>query len=321
MISPQDQELLLKLLRNRPGHVADLAWLTGLSRTDLDAALERLEHAGYVARRGDELLTHSPATVSLESMRRVLDDYVAATQRLANDVQALTERLLDSLTQANTISGGSAHPYPVETYSGMLAGPQALQSMISHDPARADVIGLLPALPPPPMGHDMQRDLWATFALAPQRSRILVPESPDALTLEDMADGFAQNSEVRTLTEPPSWIWADLHSGRVALPVVWGESFPASVTVVEHPAATRLIATLFDLLWATSSPIIVPDDVPLWVPVMQHMRDGLSLDEAAERLEINPRSARRRLERGMQHYGVDSIFALGVAWAQDPDQG
>lgn len=319
MNARQDEELLLKLLRNRPSRVADLAWISALSRPDLDAALERLQHAGYVERHGDELVVTPPAVASTAAIRTLLNDYTTATQALAQEMQSLVENLLKNLEQGNTASGGSAHPHPVETYTGALAGPQALQGMLSQNPESADIIGVQPVLPPTPMSRDTQRELWATIGLAPKRSRILAPELPDAVTLDELSHGLTQNSEVRILAQTPSWVWADLNSGRVALPVVWGELFPTTVTVIEHPAVARLIALLFDLLWAESSPIVAREDVPLWVPVLQLMRTGLTLDDAAARLEINPRSARRRLERGMQHYGVDSIFALGVAWARDPD--
>jgi hypothetical protein len=35
---------------------------------------------------------------------------------------------------------------------------------------------------------------------------------------------------------------------------------------------------------------------------------------------VNPRTGRRRIAQAMQHYGVSTLFALGVAWAGAADR-
>ena len=35
---------------------------------------------------------------------------------------------------------------------------------------------------------------------------------------------------------------------------------------------------------------------------------------------VNPRTGRRRIAAAMEHYGVSTLFALGVAWSADAER-
>ena len=50
------------------------------------------------------------------------------------------------------------------------------------------------------------------------------------------------------------------------------------------------------------------------------MRQGVTLDSASRTLGVNPRTGRRRIAAAMEHYGVSTLFALGVAWSADAER-
>ena len=56
-----------------------------------------------------------------------------------------------------------------------------------------------------------------------------------------------------------------------------------------------------------------------WTPLLTLMRKGITLETASRMIGVNPRTGRRRVAAAMDHYGVSTLFALGVAWAADAD--
>ncbi|MGZ0713124.1 hypothetical protein ACWPKO_32790 (plasmid) [Coraliomargarita sp. W4R53] len=121
--------------------------------------------------------------------------------------------------------------------------------------------------------------------------------------------------EFRVLDELPSWFW--INGDMLALPFEWGEDWPTSILAVRNAAIAALGRSLFDELWRRSEVIGVAA-LP-WTPLLQHMRRGITLDSASRALGINPRTGRRRVAAAMAHYGVSTLFALGVACAADAD--
>ncbi|MFN8108097.1 MAG: hypothetical protein U0R21_09980 [Nocardioidaceae bacterium] len=50
-------------------------------------------------------------------------------------------------------------------------------------------------------------------------------------------------------------------------------------------------------------------------PMLQMMNRGPTMESASIQLGLSTRTGRRRVTEAMSHYGVDSHFALGAAWA------
>ena len=102
-----------------------------------------------------------------------------------------------------------------------------------------------------------------------------------------------------------------LYPGHVT---VW----PTSVLGVRNAALAALGRSLFEQLWRQSESIgavVYP-----WTPLLRLMRQGVTLDSASRTLGVNPRTGRRRIAAAMEHYGVSTLFALGVAWSADAER-
>jgi hypothetical protein len=123
--------------------------------------------------------------------------------------------------------------------------------------------------------------------------------------------------QVRSMERPPSWFWVD--GDQLAVPYEWGEGSPTSVLGLRNGALAALAADYFDTLWRGSTD--VEGAMRAWTPLLRLMRQGATLDSASRILGINPRTGRRRVSAAMEHYGVSTLFALGVAWSADADRG
>ena len=152
---------------------------------------------------------------------------------------------------------------------------------------------------------------------AKQAVRVIVPttatDDPGALALIARYQGVGV--EVRTLDRPPSWFWVD--GDQLAVPYEWGENSPTSVLGIRNAALAALAEGYFDALWHRSVELDGPQR--LWLPLLRLMKNGVTLDSASRTLGINPRTGRRRVSAAMDHYGVSTLFALGMAWAADAD--
>jgi len=78
-----------------------------------------------------------------------------------------------------------------------------------------------------------------------------------------------------------------------------------------------MVSAYFATLWEAATPSR-PTAEP-WVPLLTLMRRGITLETASRLVGVNPRTGRRRIAQAMEHYGVSTLFALGVAWAADAD--
>ncbi|MBF0671209.1 MAG: hypothetical protein IR160_01330 [Salinibacterium sp.] len=321
-----DEVLLHGALRNRSPDVHNLAEFMALSVEETSAALSRLRDRGLLQFDGACITYLNPADVT----ETVIQEQVAAhAQRIHRDLLAIAElssQLRGMLIEgAGPSEGESWHRDSVEMFRGPLAGTDALERMLDSErrsgTAQPQVLGMMPDPNPPAMTPEHQQRMWTKAANLEGSLRLILPRPPDALPEEALLKYAHLGVDVRWLSPVPSWLWINTFSGQVAMPLVWGEVFPITVAIVSEPAAVAISVALFDACWAVSVPIRAASTEPLWGPLLRLMRPGLSLNESAGRLGITPRTARRRLEKGMQHYGVDSFFALGAAWSAELEGG
>jgi hypothetical protein len=114
------------------------------------------------------------------------------------------------------------------------------------------------------------------------------------------------------MAEPPGWFWITDES-TVALPLVWGESWPTSVMSVRNRAVAGMASWMFERMWERAVPARA--EAAGWDPLLTLMNSGATLEAASRALGISERTGRRRLSEAMSHFGVGSMLELGVAWA------
>ncbi|MCU1407111.1 MAG: hypothetical protein JWQ43_3414 [Glaciihabitans sp.] len=307
-----DRALLELIYRSRPATVAELASTAHAPEGETADAVARLARKGAISVRNGSITYTTPAMWTAEvverevrAMRRAADGSASRIEGLVADLPALLRHW------AVGEASGDAVPVFVRH------GPQAAEDLW-YDIARDESDSAWAVLPD--LGRYLQSDpLRASRfakAFAGKRSvRALVPRSvaQDARLVTIAAHYAAVGVEFRFLDDLPSWFWID---GEVlALPIEWGEGWPASVVGVRSAALADLGRSLFRELWHRGEPIGGVEQP--WAPLLALMKQGVTLDAASHRLGINPRTGRRRVAAAMEQYGVSTLFALGVAWAAD----
>ena len=145
--------------------------------------------------------------------------------------------------------------------------------------------------------------------------RVIMPTwaADDPVAQQRMVHYRAAGVDYRLLDKPSSWFWVD--GDLVAMPFEWGEGRPTSVLAVRNQALAGMARDYFAQLWQKAAPASPVEDV--WTSLLVLMRQGTTLDTASRTLGINPRTGRRRVAAAMDHYGVSTLFALGVAFGTD----
>ncbi len=311
-VSVDDRALLKLIYRGRPETIAELATIAHLDIPELEAALRRLATHGAISIRGNLLEYANPsvwtaAAVETESraLRTATDD---ATARIESLVAHLPEML-----RHWSVGEASGEPVPFFTRHGPRAAEDLWLDTSTESTGRAWAI--LPDVARFLHGDRERTSRFAEAFAGKQEVRALLPRSavrdPRLLAV---AEHFTDAGvEFRVMDDLPSWFWID--GDLLALPFEWGEGWPTSVLGVRNSALAELGRALFFELWRRADPIGVAADP--WTPLLQLMRRGITLDSASRLLGINPRTGRRRIAAAMEHYGVVTLFALGVAWATD----
>ena len=126
-----------------------------------------------------------------------------------------------------------------------------------------------------------------------------------------MSEELEGGLQLRMLERPPGWFWVT-DEDTVALPLTWGETWPTSVIAVRSRAVAGMASWLFERLWERG--IQARSQDAAWDPLLTLMDGGATLESAARALGISERTGRRRVSEAMDHFGVSSMFELGVAW-------
>jgi len=315
-----DDELLDLLLRERPFDVGAFVVRSGLDHRRALASLERLADAGSLSLQDDVILLNPPVHAAAIAIERMLQSERAQAQarsdQLATIVDALAHRTsswnFGEAVAQDRLSLQSAH------------GPHAAEDLwFAVQASRVGSGGRVRAV---------LTDLDRYRASSPERSaafakamstytsvQAIIPAMPLDDQLAGMVRAFGDYGvEFRMLPDPPSWFWVD-DLDVTGVPLVWGETAPQSVLAVASPVIAGMAKACFAELWQQASP--VEKDPGGYGQLLHRMRRGMTLDAASRSLGITPRTGRRRIAAAMERYGVVTLFALGVAWAQDGSPG
>lgn len=311
-----DDAALLNLIhRSRPRTPSDLAEIAHRNVDDVTAALARLADIGAVSVDDGVISSPHPAAwaagVVADRTRALRESTAAATAEIDELVSTLP-----SLLRHWSVGQTSGEIAPVFVRHG----PRAAEDLW-FDTSRESTGIAWSVLP------DVERFLTsgperaARFGAAfggKSSVRALLPRSilRDERLVGMAGQYGAVGVQFRVLDDLPSWFWID--GDILALPFEWGEAWPTSVIGVRNAALAGLGRSLYEELWARAEP--VDGTTHPWTPLLQLMRRGTTLDSASRALGINPRTGRRRVAAAMEHYGVSTLFALGVAWAADADR-
>ena len=307
-----DKALLELIYRSRPETVAELATTAHADVGETADAVVRLARSGAVSVRDGSIAYSTPAAWTADVVERDVRAMRQATDDAASRIEAIVGDL-PALLRHWAVGEASGDLVPIFVRHG----PHAAEDLW-YDIARDGSDTAWAALPD--LGRFLQSDparasRFAEVFAGKKSVRALVPRSmaEDDRLVAIAARYAAVGVEFRILDDLPSWFWID---GEVlALPIEWGEGWPASVIGVRSAALAELGRSLFRELWRRGEPI--GDVEQPWAPLLTLMKQGVTLDAASHRLGINPRTGRRRVAAAMEQYGVSTLFALGVAWAAD----
>lgn len=309
-----DDSLLAVAYRGRPATIVDLATLSHRPVAEVDAAVARLRARGQLGGRGGDIAYANPADWAAETVAA----HAADLRHTARDLLGEIERIVAELPRMIdhwSIGQTSADPMPVVTRHGPRASEDVWFELGRRDTGTLDAV--LPDISRFLTSSDDRVSRFSEAFRSKDAVRVILPTAvatdPD---MQQLLVAFtAAGMEYRFLDEPPSWFWVD--GDQLAVPFEWGEGRPTSVLSVRNAALSGMISAYFATLWrraATSGPSVEP-----WTALLTLMRRGMTLDTASRQIGVNPRTGRRRIAQAMSHYGVSTLFALGVAWAADAD--
>ncbi|WP_438353353.1 hypothetical protein [Microbacterium sp. CJ88] len=305
--------LLEAIYRARPRTRADLASVVHLDDSALEPTLRELSALGAITVDPDGSLTYAdPVAWTAAAVARE-----SATLRAASSASLVRlESFVADLPRLSahwSVGEATAHAVPIMTRHGEHAAEDLWYETARHTAGSAAAV-----FPDVRRFLTTDPDRVARFAEAfamKDSVRAIVPRTvaEDSALLALMRRYAGNGVRFRLLADTPSWFWID--GDLVALPFAWGEAWPTSIIAVRNPALAALAESLFERLWSAATPLDEPDQP--WTPLLQLMRQGMTLDAASRTLGMNPRTGRRRVSAGMAHYGVSTLFGLGVAWAAD----
>lgn len=311
-----DETLLDVAHRGRPATITDLATLAHTPVDEVTAAVRRLRDRGQLGGRGEEIRYTSPGTWAAEAVTSRATQLRGTARELLDEIEQIVADLPRTIAHWS-VGESSANPMPVLTRHGPRASEDLWYELGAHGS------GVLNAVMPDISRFQTSPEERVARISEAMRSkdavRLIIPSTAADATFADLLTAFiAAGIEYRFLDEPPSWFWVD--GDQLALPYEWGEKRPTSVMSVQNAALASVASAYFETLWRAATPARPPSAAAApWTPLLSLMRKGITLETASRMVGVNPRTGRRRIAEAMTHYGVSTLFALGVAWAADAD--
>lgn len=310
-----DESILALAYRGRPSTIAELATLSHTPIADVRRLVVRLRDRGQLGGTGDDIGYPNPADWAAETIA----SRAAELRHTARDLLGEMERIVGELPGMMghwSIGETSADPMPVVTRHGPRAAEDVWYELGQRDTGTLDAVlpDISRFLSSPP-----ERVIRFSEAFRRKDSvRIIIAtETVEDPEMQQLLLAFtAAGMEYRFLKDPPSWFWVD--GDQLAVPYDWGEGRPTSVVSVRSAALAGMVSAYFASLWQIAAPSI-PASYS-WTPLLTLMRRGITLETASRMIGVNPRTGRRRIAKAMTHYGVSTLFALGVAWAAEADR-
>ncbi|WP_308468560.1 hypothetical protein [Rathayibacter soli] len=310
-----ERTLLGTALRARPRTTAELAALVERPLDHVVALLTELEHEGLMRLDGDVIHYRSPDRLVADRVTALITQH---EQRLLDGLAEIQDLVRDLPGLVNDWAIGVSPDAPalgVELLHGPDAGTELWRRQLP-DGAPLFAAAVLPDLHRfyLPDVAEQQRfiERMATRG-AHARAIVTAAETRHPSIQAQLARFAAAGIEIRMHPRPPSWFWIhDDHT--IGIPLKWGEAWPTSVMALHSESITSMVRTLFEQLWREAVPTTGADRS--WDPLLRLMRNGATLDAASRWLGITPRTGRRRIASAMEHYGTETLFALGTAWAE-----
>ncbi|GAA2229504.1 hypothetical protein N1031_06375 [Herbiconiux moechotypicola] len=312
-----DESLLSMAYRGRPSTVAELATLSHLPLDEVEAIVARLRDRGRLGGHGADLTYTAPADWAAETVAA----HAAELRHSARDLLGEIERIVAELPGMIghwSIGETSADPMPVVTRHGPRAAEDVWYELGQRDTGTLEAV--LPDITRFLSSPAERVERFSTAFRRKDAVRVVLstPAAADPALQQLLTAFTAAGMEYRFLDDPPSWFWVD--GDQLAVPYEWGEGRPTSVVSVRNTALATLASAYFATLWHSAAPAVPASaSAQPWTPLLTLMRKGITLETASRMIGVNPRTGRRRIAQAMTHYGVSTLFALGVAWAADAD--
>lgn len=315
-LSPRAFDLLRHALRARPSTIEALRALVTLDDADFTAAFAELIESGCI-------WIDSEGGLGCSSPDRAFAALVlGATDERRHHVHVLLNQTMADIRDLQTLARDwAAGDQPVGVVqSEFIHGPMAARDAAAMLHSRRGPQPSLAVLPDTRCLERPPAEILEPFLEAlrakPEVDRILLgPYDGADREFADTLELFrAAGTEFRTHPQLPSWFAVDADH-TVLVPAEWGEHWPSSVLIVNHPSIAALTRHVFEQLWSQAQPLanpLAPVDQS-WVPLLRLMAAGATTDAAARSLGISPRTARRRISAAMRHHRAHTLFDLGVA--------
>ncbi len=308
-----DDTLLAVIYRGRPATLTELATLSHLSADAARSAVDSLREQGLLGGEGDQLIYTDPAFWAAQAVSRRAAELRSSSREALSALEQIVVELPEMLRHWS-VGETSADAVPVFTRHGRHASED-----LWFDTVRQDGGTLYAVLPEVDrfLTTSLERAERFGRALAAKDAvRVIMPTwaADDSAAILRMQHFRAAGAEFRLLDAPWSWFWVD--GDYLAVPLKWGEGRPTSVIGVRSEPLAGMAREYFEGLWRQARPAEISENAT-WVPLLKLMRQGITLDTASRQVGINPRTGRRRMADAMAHYGVSTLFALGVAWGSD----
>lgn len=311
-LSPHAFDLLRHALRARPATVEALRDLVLLDDDDFAAALGELTAS-------DCLWTDPEGGLGCSSPDRAFAALVlGATDERRAHVHALLNQTMADIRDLQTLARDWAagdQPGGV-VQSEFIHGPMAARDAAAMLHSRRGPQPSLAVLPDTRCLERPPAEILEPFLEAlrakPEVDRILLgPYDGADREFADTLDLFREaGTEFRIHPQLPGWFAVDADH-TVLVPAEWGEHWPTSVLIVNHPSIAALARQTFEHLWTQAQPLAPADQS--WAPLLHLMAAGATTESAARSIGISPRTARRRINEAMRHHRAHTLFDLGVA--------
>lgn len=305
-------ELLGVGLRSRAATVAELAALAVRDEEGVRRDLEWLDAEGFVDLRGDRIGYTPPEEVVADVVRRRAGDLGAEMLRHLADLAEVVGQL-PALAREWDTGTDDPHLLDIEVFHGPEAVVDLWHLRQSREPIRrTDVV--LPDASRLYVADPAMQQVWHEASRDEGSSARVIASIGDAvhpLAQQRLTEELDAGVQIRLLPDPPGWFWITDET-TVALPMTWGEAWPTSVVAVRGRAVASMASWLFERLWERAVP--ARSESADWDSLLMLMERGATLEAASRALGISERTGRRRVSEAMDHFGVSSTLALGVAW-------
>lgn len=311
---PRSIELLSIGLHSRCDNIPRLAELAELDIETTTTMVTELAGLGFLSVTNEVITYRRPDVAiadrtekALAEGRRELDSALSNTQQILGT--------LPTLLQAWELGQTDGHSLQFDVLHGPYAAADIWRLQYSREvPLVSDV--MMPdtaALFSNKLEYDSS--FWAGRAGDEFRVRLIMStaDATNPAARERIQGELDNGVQIRMHPNPPSWFWiADGET--VGIPLNWGEKWPTSVMATRSAPIGAALSWIYERVWEEAVP--VGETPQAWDPMLKLMSKGMTMASATEALGLAPRTGRRRVADAMAHYGADTPFSLGAAWAR-----